>query len=90
MQPSKAPVGFSSRPEATTQSNESKSTGDNIVIKQVDNECIICFELMDYENNTVTFLPCTHRYHTSCLDRWVIKKISTEQQLTCPSCQSPY
>ncbi len=45
-------------------------------------QCSIC--LMDFEvDDTLRLLPCLHRYHTECVDRWF------QQSTLCPLCKTP-
>lgn len=42
--------------------------------------CIVC--LANYENGeTLRVLPCGHRFHCDCVDRWLV-----QQSRTCPLC----
>ena len=43
--------------------------------------CVIC--LIDFqEGDSVRMLPCLHRFHRECVDRWM-----TTQSCTCPYCR---
>ena len=47
-------------------------------------ECVICFSPVDTANKQECMLtPCSHLYHTRCLERWMAVK------LECPCCRSP-
>jgi len=45
-----------------------------------EKSCSICID--EYDNgDSVKFLPCSHFYHTSCIDQWLSK------HTTCPLCK---
>eukprot|EP00746_Dinoflagellata_sp_MGD_P091088 gnl/MRDRNA2_/MRDRNA2_36057_c0_seq1.p1 gnl/MRDRNA2_/MRDRNA2_36057_c0~~gnl/MRDRNA2_/MRDRNA2_36057_c0_seq1.p1 ORF type:complete len:388 (+),score=47.10 gnl/MRDRNA2_/MRDRNA2_36057_c0_seq1:71-1234(+) len=48
-------------------------------------ECSICLELLGDQHThetSVRCLPCSHRFHTTCIDHWL------QQNGTCPMCRS--
>jgi hypothetical protein len=46
--------------------------------------CSICFDEFDCAIDYVRCLPCGHRYHIECIDRWLSSK-----SVRCPICQHP-
>lgn len=42
-------------------------------------DCVICMESMT--RRTCKTIPCGHKFHTKCIDRW------KERQNTCPTCR---
>jgi hypothetical protein len=45
--------------------------------------CSVCFEEFE-EGEHVRALPCAHRFHIECVDRWLASK-----SIRCPMCQHP-
>ncbi len=45
-------------------------------------DCSICFDTM--RRHPVLELPCGHRFHERCVDRWA------ETSMTCPYCRAPF
>ena len=45
--------------------------------------CSVCFEEFE-EGEHVRALPCAHRFHIECIDRWLASK-----SIRCPMCQHP-
>ena len=45
-------------------------------------QCSICYTGLTANNRT---LPCRHRFHTECIDRW-----KTQGRNTCPICREPF
>lgn len=49
--------------------------------KDGDKQCKICFN--DFgKNEDVRLLPCLHRFHPECIDKWL------RQQFKCPICRT--
>mmetsp|Transcript_77060 Transcript_77060/g.152695 ORF Transcript_77060/g.152695 Transcript_77060/m.152695 type:complete len:394 (-) Transcript_77060:47-1228(-) len=46
----------------------------------VQEECSICFETFA-EGDRLRLLPCLHKYHADCVERWLVQKH------TCPVCK---
>ena len=55
---------------------------NKLLIVEVGNElqCAICHEHAKLQDN-LRVLPCTHRFHQTCIDVWLLQK------LTCPLCR---
>jgi len=49
--------------------------------KTLDDLCPICLELQAPGAESVVMLVCGHKYHESCIRRWL------EEQPTCPVCK---
>jgi len=65
-------------PEYPFKKTEKNSNQNNTEAPPMD--CSIC--LMEYkEGETVKSLPCTHRFHSECIDKWL------ESHNTCPVCK---
>lgn len=47
-----------------------------------DNQCAVCLDGFDSEQNDTTTLPCGHVFHTDCIRPWL-----TERQSKCPLCK---
>ena len=49
----------------------------------MDENCVICMDVLQYENERVNTLICVHQnqFHTQCIDKWLIKNDS------CPICR---
>ena len=43
--------------------------------------CCICMDKIQFQEN-ITILPCTHKYHSPCVDGWLLIKPS------CPICKT--
>ncbi|OLY82145.1 E3 ubiquitin-protein ligase [Smittium mucronatum] len=54
----------------------------NIIESADSHECLICMDIM-LVGDKVSDIPCGHRYHKRCLERW-LKKV----QKSCPECQA--
>lgn len=49
-------------------------------------ECVICLEPLGKEN--ITFTPCIHGYHTSCINQWIDEKVKLQhRRIPCPTCK---
>ena len=48
--------------------------------------CSICRQNLE-ERQIVRKLRCNHKYHTSCIDRWITTE--SEQNCNCPMCRLP-
>ena len=49
-------------------------------------QCSVCFSTLHTRNTRV--LPCTHEFHTKCVDRW--KRTCAPGDPTCPMCRTPF
>ena len=52
-------------------------------IERNNNECIICLD--DETSNDLT-LPCMHRFHKKCVEKWYLQS----KNLWCPLCKNPF
>jgi E3 ubiquitin-protein ligase RNF38/44 len=49
--------------------------------------CSICCE--EYSSgDVVRVLPCKHRYHIECIDRWFLSSIDYSRAPACPMCNA--
>lgn len=48
----------------------------------IDNECIICYEKMEYG---IIRTPCNHYFHTECLNKWL--ESNKRDNKNCPICR---
>lgn len=48
-------------------------------------QCSVCFASMTTQGNRT--LPCSHSFHTRCVERW---KRSCPSEPTCPLCRVPF
>ena len=46
-----------------------------------ENKCAICLEIFSI-GNKISYLPCTHYFHSSCIKNWIRIKIK------CPLCKN--
>ena len=56
-----------------------------------DNMCSVCHEYItnldnNYENS-ITTLPCKHKFHFKCINNWYITQMSNNRHFTCPCCR---
>ena len=50
--------------------------------------CSICFD--DYVPGAVLRrLPCNHRFHLECIDKWAVSAIDFSRAVACPICNKP-
>lgn len=49
-------------------------------------QCSICFAPLS--DRTLRTLPCEHKFHTRCIDRW--KRTCGASDPTCPMCRTPF
>lgn len=50
--------------------------------------CSVCFE--DYEcGDMLRVMPCGHRFHVECVDKWLITSTSLSRGPACPNCNAP-
>lgn len=70
---------------AATGLGNGDSSYNNVHREDLDEEaeedqCAVC--LGDFDESSVTALPCHHKFHTSCITPWL-----TERQSKCPLCK---
>jgi hypothetical protein len=55
---------------------------------QSQEHCVICIEQFQ-DGDRLRVLPCEHRFHTSCIDKWLSGSYSHEDCFTglCPTCK---
>ncbi|EAS06316.2 tetratricopeptide repeat protein (macronuclear) [Tetrahymena thermophila SB210] len=64
-----------------SQENNDKNNQESIVKGEDEEEiCNICLENLN-NNQELRVLPCSHFYHTFCIDKWLLAKQS------CPNCR---
>jgi hypothetical protein len=78
---------FSESTKSTTSSNKQTSSsssskvGDN---KEEEDKCSCSVCMEDFNNgDEISTLPCLHRYHSDCINRWL------RQSNSCPICKTP-
>lgn len=52
-------------------------------------DCSICFEAITVKTGCTT-TSCGHTFHFSCLARWSLQKINTEDSQNCPICRNVF
>ena len=56
-----------------------------------DNMCSICHEYIinsgNNYDNTITTLPCNHKFHFKCINNWYTTQMSNNRNFTCPCCR---
>lgn len=53
-----------------------------------DASCSICCE--DYQSEDVLrVLPCGHKFHLQCIDRWFLSSTDYSRPVACPYCNTP-
>lgn len=70
----------SAPPPATNQNITQLPTGAGN--DETDGECMICLDKMG-SDTIVKTLPCLHRFHADCIDRWL------RLHNSCPICKTP-
>ncbi|KAJ1917311.1 hypothetical protein H4219_003270 [Mycoemilia scoparia] len=63
-----------------TEFNDRRKSGDKDSHSVL--ECSICLDEMEI-GDTIRELPCDHRYHSKCLDKWLLT-----QSTRCPLCKA--
>ena len=55
-----------------------------------NNECIICFDVIDNEKKINIFKECNHNnnYHIKCANNWIKECIDKNMKPTCPVCRN--
>ena len=54
---------------------------NKILNKELEDRCSICL-LKQKINDEIRILPCTHQYHSQCIDQWLY------QRSNCPICKT--
>lgn len=56
-----------------------------------NDECAICFDIMNPQKETLTFCKstCGTNFHKNCIDMWIRSKGRAEQ-ICCPTCRQPW
>lgn len=54
-----------------------------------DDKCVICLENF-HNGDKLRILPCQHRFHTSCIDKWLSGSFSYDDCVNaiCPTCKT--
>lgn len=75
--------------EVETQQEKGQCYRDNKKREESGNEhCVICLEAFK-DGDRLRILPCNHRFHSSCIDKWLSGSFSYEECITsgCPTCK---
>ena len=51
-------------------------------------ECAICLEVYE-TGDAVRVLPCNHRFHLECVDKWALSAVDFSRAISCPICNAP-
>jgi E3 ubiquitin-protein ligase RNF38/44 len=51
-------------------------------------QCSICLDEYD-TGDVLRVLPCVHRYHLECLDKWALTSTDYSKEPSCPLCNAP-
>ena len=54
--------------------------------QQIENECVICFEIVNINKTHIKCCNCEKMFHKECMDKWRLKK---KELCNCPSCTKP-
>jgi len=46
-------------------------------------ECVICYNIVDYQSQDYMITPCNHLFHDDCLSQWM------DVKMECPVCRAP-
>ena len=65
----------------------SKHKPKNIENLHIQEECSICTELFDLKTPETTLTNCNHKFHTSCINRWI--DTTSPNANKCPLCRTP-
>ena len=57
-----------------------------VVIADSVRMCSIC--LNDLASSDVFYLPCSHKFHTDCINKWLETQTNAGTRCTCPECRS--
>lgn len=52
--------------------------------EDINNECIICFNIVDISNTHLKCCNCENKFHKNCMDKW--KKRKNIIKIQCPCC----
>ena len=56
-----------------------------------DNICSICHDCIiesgNNYDNSITKLPCNHKFHFKCINNWYTTQMSNNRNFTCPCCR---
>ena len=50
----------------------------------INDNCSICLETINNNNNTILLKDCNHIFHYECIKKWIIEK---ETDSSCPLCK---
>ena len=42
--------------------------------QQIENECVICFEIVNINKTHIKCCNCEKMFHKECMDKWKLKK----------------
>lgn len=75
------PVSAGDGGVASTMDGSPNASADN----PTAHDCILCLE--PYElNELIRTLPCKHRFHVQCIDRWLFENCAPDKRV-CPLCR---
>jgi hypothetical protein len=72
-------------PDAGSSSSSSHAGAVSSLDGGVDVLCRICLQPFEI-GETLRWLPCTHRFHKSCVDHWLLRT-QRAQPRSCPLCK---
>ncbi len=83
-------ASFSAFTKAVQSVQGSGSESDRIISKAArkheiisnETQCTICMDNLNNNDQVIKTLPCTHAFHTACINTWL------KQNPTCPVCRS--
>jgi len=71
-------------PRTTWTSAKENAGGSKSQIAEGDEQCCLCLESYESENE-VRVLPCSHYFHTECIDNWFAARSFMPR--SCPQCR---
>ncbi len=53
-------------------------------------DCSICLEPVKNSKTSSVTLDCGHRFHTKCINGWIMSQLNSDMQVTCPTCKQTF
>lgn len=76
-------------PEEIDETIPSSKVSEFLCSKYIDRACAVCFEDYDQHDEIRKFIPCSHLFHKSCIDRWLLEDLYRALHgPKCPLCRS--
>lgn len=53
-------------------------------------DCAICLDPVKITKTSTVTLDCGHRFHTKCINGWIMSRLNADIQVTCPTCKQTF